>query len=149
MSCCNAGCGCTTSTTSDGLLKFSGLAATAEGGGSQVSYLVDTGPDTITGFPTFTSPDYPLAQRRTMQGLSVNLIGVTLSPGQTILVELLKNGTAVPGFSVSFGSGDTGVKSNPDAPRTTFPVGSTFSLRVTTAGFSGSGVPLSATIGVV
>lgn len=147
MSCCNSGCGCS-NRNSDALLKFSGPVATAEGGGTLVTYLPDVGPDAVLLSSAPTATNYPLAARRTTMGLATNVF-VTLSPGQSVLFELLKNGSSVPGFSISYGSGDFGVKTNENAPRTTYAVGETFALRVTTSGFAGSSFGASATIGLV
>ena len=146
MGCCSTGCGCSSSGGSDGLLKFSGFIGTAEGGGSLVSYLADAGLalDAVVVNPM----NYPMALQRTLQGLSVNIGTTTLSSGQSVLVEVLRNGSAVPGFNVSYGVGDSGVKTNTTG-RITYNPGDTFALRVTTAGFSGSDFAMFATVGVV
>ena len=67
-----------------------------------------------------------------------------------MFVQLLKNGVPVPGFNVAYGEGDGGVKNNPDAPRTTFKIGDTFEVRVSTFQFSGGiDIPILVAIGVV
>ena len=146
MGCCSS-CSCNGSRSgSDGLLKFSGFVGTAEGGGSFVSYLADAG--IVLDEVETSAMNYPMALQRTLKGLSVN-VGITLSSGQSILVEVLRNGSSIPGFNVTYGVGDTGVKTNESAGPITYAAGDTFALRVTTAGFNGSDFAMFATVGVV
>lgn len=151
-SCCNSGCGsgCGGSRKnkrSGGLLKFSGVANILTDEGPVVSYLADAGVGPGIPFVTLP-PSYPVAIKRKLQNFAVNLSGAVIASG-TLLVELLQNGTPLSGFSVTYSTGQSGIKtvqtSSVDAP-----IGSTFDVRVTATGTSGVAgyVNLSATVGI-
>jgi len=134
-----------------GLLKFSGfaLAVPVEGPDPAISFLADAGVG-LGGPPIVFAPSYPDAVPRNLRNLAVNVLGYIVPSGGSILVELLKNGAAVPGFSVTYGPGTTGVLTATTAP-VLFAIGDTFDLRVTATGLGVSEVPgvdMSATIGV-
>jgi hypothetical protein len=144
---------CSSSDTccSEGLLKFSGIAAIDLGGGNSISYL----PDDFG--PVANRVDvpiaYPMATRRKLFNLAVNLGALTIPNGATVLVELQKDGVDVAGFSVTYTVADTGggIKVNTATPVISMPVGATFTLKVVTAGFGETApltVPLTVTIGM-
>jgi hypothetical protein len=113
-----------------------------------VSYLTDTGLGLLD--PGVFPPSYPVAATRRLRNLATNLF-FTVATGQLIVIELLRNGTPVPGFVITYGPGETGVKAVTAGP-TVFngaPVPDTFDLRVTTTNVSNDGaVNVSATVGV-
>ena len=134
---------------SGGLLKFSGTAAAAtEGILPVVSYLEDFGIGLGLGAGIITTePSYPVAIARELQNLATNLLTFVVPPGGSILIELLKNGVAVPGFAISYGAGETGIKTLTAGP-VAYAIGDTFDLRVTTAALFAIGVDVSATVGI-
>ena len=128
--------------TSGGLLKFSGIAF-AEG----PAFLEDFNGDGFIGF--VLRPRYPVAIDRTFRNMATNIGTFVVPDGGTITFELLKDGSAVLGFLIVYGEGETGVKSVAAGPALFlgFPLPNTFDVRVTMDGV-GTDVPVSATIGV-
>lgn len=124
-----AGCGCEDGDDDRdrvvGLLKFSGQASTAG-----ISFLADGGP----GTPVTSAPSYPVARRKLrLKNLAVNLLGFTPPSGVSLTVQLLKNGSPVSGFSVTYEAGDTGVLST-KTKRVKLSRDDTFDLQVSLAG---------------
>jgi hypothetical protein len=96
------------------LLKFSGILAVTDDSPAQITwYLGDAGPVIITsGIPV----SYPAARRSRLKNLAVNItygLGapVVLPATTSVTVQLFRNGIAVPGFVVVWGTGELlGVK---------------------------------------
>lgn len=133
-----------------GLLKFAGFAAVAQNNGLVRSFLADVGVGLGSSTTLNTPPSYPVAIARSLRNLAVNVLGLIVPLGGSILVELFSNGVPVPVFSLVYGSGETGVKTVLAGP-VPYAIGATFDLRVTTAGLGSlevTGVDLSATVGV-
>lgn len=135
--------------SSGGLLKFSGEVRF---GPEQtlVSYLADTGIDVVNAsvFP----PSYPVAVEHKLRNLATNLF-YTVQPGQTVLIELVKNLSSSPVViaSITYGSLEGGIKMALFGPESFAgpPTPDTFDLRVTTTNLNNEGsVNLSATVGV-
>jgi len=133
---------------SGGLLKFSGFAAGALSGLVPVaSFLADSGAGIGVGSILLLAQGYPEAIARSLRNLAVNIFGFTVPPLGSIVVELLQNGVPVPGFSVTYNTGDSGIKTVVAGPAP-YAIGDTFDLRVTTTGILAAGVNVSATVGV-
>jgi hypothetical protein len=134
-----------------GLLKFSGFAtAFSQLPGLAISYLADVGVGFGSGTILFVAPSYPVAISRKLRNLAVNVLGLVVPQNGSILVELLQNGALVPGFAITYGPGETGVKTVVAGP-TPYAIGVTFDVRVTTSGLGQlevEGVDMSATVGV-
>ncbi len=135
--------------TSGGLLKFSGVAAPAgEGGSPLASFLEDSSVGVSIGAIIAPSPAYPVAVAHDFRNMATNLFfGLVVPTGGLIVIELLRNGAAVPGFIITYGSGESGVKSVLAGPAA-FAIRDTFDIRVTTSGTIAAPVDISATIGV-
>jgi hypothetical protein len=131
---------------SGGLLKFSGVVAPAVEG-ALVTYLTDFGVGLGSGSMITTAPSYPVAVPHNLRNLSTNLLGAVVPVGGSILVELLKNGIPVPGFTITYGPGENGVKSVVAGP-VAFAIGDRFDIRVTASALVLIAENLSATVGV-
>jgi len=120
------------------------VAPTTEGG-ILISYLADTGVG--VGAPVIaTAPAYPVAIARSLVNLSTNLLeAVTL--GGVVTFALLQNGVAVPGFTTSYATGESGIKTAVAGPVAYLP-GDTFDLQVT-ADTLAVALDASATVGVI
>lgn len=127
-----------------GLLKFSGSIAVSEVI-SVVSYLADVGIGTVG--PSATPVAYPVAVAHSLRSLSVNMFGFVVTPGGSIVFEVLLNGVPVPAFSVAYGPGPAGILSVTTLP-IPYAIGDTFDLRVTATDVNGGSPNASATIGV-
>jgi hypothetical protein len=130
-----------------GLLKFSGAVNSAEGPTPVVSYLADHGSGLGGPSVLLTAQGYPVATTPNLRNLAVNLLGFTVPSSAQLIVELLKNGSPVPGFVVTYNPGETGVHFVAAGP-VAFAPPDTFDLRVTTINLGGVVVNLSATVGV-
>lgn len=118
------------------LLKFCGAAA-ADG----VSYLADFG---IGKTAQDTAPSYPIAiHRLELRDIAVNLL-TTLTGSLTI--ELLRNGSVVSDFTITYAAGESGVKKLKTDGKT-FKRGDTLDVRVTNADAE-TDANLSVTIGI-
>jgi hypothetical protein len=136
------------SATGSGLLKFSGTAD-ANSESTIVSYLADSGVGVGTVPFITVAPAYPVAIARSLVNFATNVLGtVIIPPSGSIVIELLKNGVPVPGFSISYGPlGPTsGIKTVAAGP-VAFAIGDTFDVRVTTTDIA-AGIDVSATVGV-
>lgn len=132
-----------------GLLKFSAVATpSGEGGLPTTSYLADTGFGFSAG-PFFVAPNYPVAVAHSLVNMATNLLqGFVIPTGGSMVFELLRNGVPVPGFTITYGPGESGVKSVLAGPQA-YAVGDTFDIQVTTSGAAiSAGVDVSATVGV-
>jgi len=132
---------------SGGLLKFSGPAA-VEPESQVVSFLADSGAE---GASAQDDPlGYPVAVAHNLRNMAVN-IGAFVVPliVGSIIIELIKNGgpLAVPGFTITYGPGGTGIMSVLAGPEL-FAIEDTFDLRVTTFNVGSVEVEMSATVGV-
>lgn len=144
------GCGCKTCSTccgkkggDEGLLKFSGRAQVPTSTGTVVTYLADQGVASVLS--STVAPAYPLARARRIRNLAVNVL-TPLTAG-SLLVEVLKNGVLVPGFSASYGGTNpaSGVQVISAGP-SSFAPGDRLDVRVSVTDFT-TPVDLSATIG--
>jgi len=130
-----------------GLLKFSGVPLVLTTGPA-VSYLVDNG---ASGGIVVVAPSYPDAVVRNLRNMAVNVTGSVVPANGSILVELIdQTMSAVPGFVIAYGPGETGVKTVVVGPAP-FAIGSRFNLRITTDGLPTRPVRLpimAATVGV-
>lgn len=134
-----------------GLLKFSGQALTAPGGLTAISYLSDNGFSIVPG-PVVVAPNYPVARTLNLRNLATNVLIPVIPPTTFvfIIIELLKNGAPVPGFTITYGPGETGVKTVAAGP-TPFVAGvDRFDLKISTNSLAEleRGVTVSATVGV-
>lgn len=134
-----------------GLLKFSGVVAPALELAPVVSYLEDWGIGVGVGAIISTAPRYPVAVAHNLRNMATNLLPGFVTPiiplGGAILIELLRNGVPVPGFSITYGPGESGVKSVLAGPAA-FAIGDTFDMRATVSGTVAVDVDVSATVGV-
>jgi len=130
-----------------GLLKFTGLVATAfEAGTPITSHLADPGLG-LSADPNNTG--YPFAVKRRARNLAVNIPNYTVFPGGSIVIELRRNGIVIPDFTITYTGGETGVKVIHAEKK--FHEGDLLDLQVTTAGLTdigGAGVNVAATIGL-
>jgi len=113
--------------TSAGLLKFSG-SAQSSGQGVLLTFLGDSG---VPSTPATGETNYPLAVARSLVNIAVNL-SETVPPDTTLAIDLIKNGdqgTPVPGFSLLYVAGESGIKTALAGP-VAFAIGDTFELRV-------------------
>jgi hypothetical protein len=135
---------------SGGLLKFSGQALTAPGGLTAISYLADTGFSIVPG-PVVVAPSYPVARALNLRNLATNVLIPVIPPTifVFITIELLQNGTPVPGFTITYGPGETGVKTVAVGPAP-FVAGDRFDLKISTNSLAEleRGATVSATVGV-
>jgi hypothetical protein len=129
------------------LLKFAGLVASAgEGGSPASSFLADTG-ISFAIQSVFTAPNYPVAHAFDARNLATNILQGSVVPvGGSIVFELLRNGVLVPGFSITYGPGEGGIKTVEAGPAA-YAIGDTFDLRATSSGLVVDDVNVSATIG--
>jgi hypothetical protein len=128
-----------------GLFKFSGTAAPSpDPDVSEVSYLADWGAGIGDGAILTTPPSYPVADPISIRSLATNVMG-TVPEGGSVLIELLKNGVAVPAFSIGY-SGTSGILSLSFGVPVPFAIEDTFDLRVTTQGVAGP-ISVTATLG--
>lgn len=134
---------------SGGLLKFAGVVAPAAELLPVASFLEDFGTGLGAGSIISLAPDYPVAIPRTFVNMATNLLlGFTVPIGGSIIFELLRNGAPVPGFTITYGAGQTGIQAIAAGP-VTFAIGDTFDVRVTVSGTITLPVNVSATIGTV
>jgi len=114
-----------------GLLMFSGTVLSLGEGPSLVTFLGAAGPGNT---PTTGETSYPLAIARNFVNIETNLVANgPVPPDTTLTFDLIKNGdlvTPVPGFSITYVAGETGIKSAVAGP-VAFAIGDTFDLRVT------------------
>jgi hypothetical protein len=137
-------------TASGGLLKFSGNVAGALDVVSADSFLADTGIG-FGGSIITVAPSYPVAVEHNLRNMATNLLaGFVVPDGGLIVIDLLKNGVAVPGFQITYGPGEGGLDGRKSvlAGPVTFAIGDTFDVRVTTSGSVAVTLEMSATIGV-
>jgi len=127
------------SSSSRSQAKFSGLMQT-----SGNTLLADAGTANL-GSNTF--PAYPVPSAHALQNLATNLGGFVVPAASTIVFEVLVNGAVVAGYSVTYTTGESGVKTITFGPEA-LSANDTFALRVTPAGTFGSAVPVTATIEV-
>jgi len=135
---------------SGGLLKFSGIAGVSSNGEPRISFLADAGFGLTTS--SDASPSYPNAIPRNLRNLATNLRFFTLQPGQSVLIELIKNFNTVPVVLASIPYGGvnptTGIQSVLFGPAP-FAIGDTLDLVVTVTGvLDVTGLFLSAIVGV-
>jgi len=130
--------------SSGGLLKFSGLLRFGQG--EIISFLADANANNSFFV------NYPVAVTHSLRNLATNLLYTILPNEGTIVIDLLKNGIPVPGFSITYGPGETGIKQVLAGPEI-FVEGppTTFDLRITATDIfneDADPINLSATIGV-
>lgn len=137
-------------TASGGLLKFSGNVAGALDVVSADSFLADEGVGFSAGI-IVVAPSYPVAVQHNFRNMATNLLrGFVVPDGGLIVIDLLQNGVAVPGFQITYGPGEGGLDGRKSviAGPVTFAIGDTFDVRVTTSGSVAVTLEMSATIGV-
>jgi hypothetical protein len=121
------------SSTSSAILKFSGLVPGGEG--TVTSFLTDGGPDTEAAS---TPPRYPFGEKFKIGVLTCNLLdGATPPPGGLVICQVVKNGTPIPNFAVTYKPGQTGILMTL-SKGTKFRPGDTLGLAMIATGFSGS-----------
>lgn len=88
-----------------------------------------------------------MAVAHSLVNLATNL-DLTVPALSSIVVELLQNGVPVPGFTITYLPGESGIKSVVAGPQP-YAIGDAFDLRVTASNVtSGGPVSISATVGV-
>jgi len=135
---------------SGGLLKFSG-AVNSDPAQTVVNYLADTNVNSVLLSPFPAS--YPVAVTHSLRNLATNLLFQVPQGEGPIVIQLLKNGIPVLGFTITYGPGESGVKAVLAGPEVFVggpPTPDVFDLQVTTTNITsvGSAVNLSATVGV-
>jgi len=111
-------------------------------GASGSTFLADTGTAVLL---SNSFPDYPVPSPRDLRNLATNIGNFVVPPNSAIVFEVVANGVLVPGYSISYMDGETGVKSILFGP-VTLPVNGTFAIRVTPLGSITNPVPVSALI---
>src|SRR4029077_1069753 len=131
-----------------GLLKFSGVVAPDPAAVFVISYLADWGVGHGAGAVLSEPPSYPFAVDHSVRNLAVRVISPITGPaGAFITFDVVRNGTEVPGFFITFGVGEPiGTRVITVGPEL-FPAGSVLDLRVT-AFHTTSLVDASATVGI-
>jgi hypothetical protein len=120
------------SQSSGPILKFSGLVP--GGPGTVTSFLMDGGTNTPA---SSTPPRYPLPMRFEAGSLTCNLLDGAAPPaGGSFVCQLVKNGVAVPRFSVAYSAGQTGVSRMFTNKPVVFAPGDTLGLAVIATGFT-------------
>jgi len=105
-------------------------------------FLADTGAVPVT--PSNIFPAYPSPSSRNLFNLAANLGEFVVSEAGSIIFEVQVNGAIIPGYSITFNPGDTGVKSLLFGP-VPVPVNGTFAIRATPSdGTTAGQVPVSA-----
>lgn len=140
--------GPTGSAGSGGLLKFSGICGT-DSESAVTSYLADAGfDDSDPDLTTSKAPSYPVAVAHSLVNLATN---ISLSPvipgGGSVTIKLLKNGSPVAGFSITYGPGQSGVMSAVAGPAA-YAIGDTFDVEVISTDITAPLVDVSATVGI-
>ena len=117
----------------DTILKFSGLVP--GGAGTVTSFLTDGGSDAAA---SSTPPRYPLPFKFKVYLLTCNLLGGATPPfGGSVICQLVRNGVLVPGFTITYEPGLTGVGLTTHKRGITFDPGDTLGLAMIATGFSG------------
>ena len=127
------------SSSSRGIAKFSGVL-----GPNGNMFLADTG--TVPINPSNIFPAYPSPSPRNLFNLAVNLGEFVVPEAGSFIFEVLANGVFIPGYSITFNPGDTGVKSLLFGP-VFVPANGTFAIRATPSnGTTSVQIPVSALI---
>jgi hypothetical protein len=126
-------------------LKFSGIITFESE--PQVTYLGDAGSVEI-GSEVVA---YPAARRAKLKDLAVNITPAVVVPGGgSVVIQLYRNGAAVPGFQLTWAAGVTLGLKTIRTDRLKLSRGDLFALRVTLTNLSNSGPLLvAATVGVL
>jgi hypothetical protein len=134
--------------TASSALKFSGVVAPSDSVVPVVSFLADFGAGLGLGNVLTTPPSYPAPVPLTLVNFATNILDGIALPADTLLVfDLLKNLLPVPGFSITYGPGETGVKTVLAGP-IDFAIGDVFDVRASATGVFEVGLGASATVGV-
>lgn len=130
-----------------GLLKFSGTA-TPSFETTAVSYLADVGVGAGIGLIS-TAPSYPVAIAHSLVNFATNMLAdFTVPASASVVFALLQNGAAVPGFAITYGPDEFGIKTLVAGP-VAYAIGDTFDVRVTVNGLISDPIDVSATVGIV
>jgi hypothetical protein len=129
------------------LLKFSGVVAPATEGFVD-SFFADFGTGLGNAGILGLAPSYPFAVTHDVRNLAVRVITALIGdPTGEITFDLLRNGSPVPGFSLSFFVGGPAGNQLAVAGPVTFGSGDRLDLRARATGISAP-VNVSATIGI-
>lgn len=130
----------------DFLLKFSGRTATNTAG-TQTRYLADVGVGASV-LDLVSNPQYPIGRSILVSRLDVNLPFSSVPDGSILNVNLIRNGTLVPGFQVVYGGVNpaSGIQSVIPVAPTLFSPGDTLDLQTQLIGPSQVPINVSATL---
>lgn len=118
-------------------MKFSGVVPTVAGD----TYMDDAFTDNSTN-----PLAYPIAVACKAVNMAVNVLGGGTFGAVTLSVQLLKNGSPVAGFTITYTGVQTGVKTVVAGP-SSYVAGDTFDVRCHTDGDPGGAVELTVTVG--
>lgn len=124
------------------MLKFSGDVLNTTEFPTNTSFLADRGIQNSAGNVLGLPPNYHFAVPRSVQNMTAQ-VGF-LNPGASVTIDLLKNGSPVPGFSLTFVSGGSMTAVAGPVP---FAIGDLFDIRVTASG-TDQIIGVSVTLGV-
>lgn len=130
-----------TGPTNNTVIQFSCLVP-ASGGGTVDNYMTN---GSATAGPVPLA--YPSAVAFSVRNISANLLlGATLGAA-TLTVTLMRNGSAVAGFTVTYTGATTGIQNVAAGPQA-FAIGDTLDVRVRTTGVVAAPLGLSCTVGI-
>ena len=124
-------------------MKFSGLVRLG------THFLEDWGTG-HSGSEITNAPEYPVAVAVNLINLATHIKSPFVVPqGAIVSFDVMKNGVAVPGYSITYVPGEGSVKTLLAGP-VPYAIGERLDIRVVITGISsGQGVNVSATVGVL